>query len=132
MLMLQAWVLPERLATAIDCPISVGDTVVKVVIEELEKRDNLVYMCGNTTNEYIKISKNYGDFNPKYPIEFWNGYLTILKTNKGGRCYIWSKNKIDANTPVDAWCISGKSRWEDHKIDGEYLDAFIPIIQRDK
>lgn len=86
----------------------------------------MVYFSGELTSNQIQISETY-KYNPDYPKEFWDGWLTLAISDGGGKYFIWSSKKINNIQKIDGWFMLSNGNWQNEK---DYLQALIPIVSR--
>lgn len=123
-IIVQFQTLPNRITKAINPNSCKKDTIIKVVSDNLPKKQNFVYFEGKMLKNF-KIDDNY-QYSPKYPQEFWDGYLILCESIKGGKYYIWSKNKSEM-CDIKGWFITIDGNWQDDK---DYLSCLIPVVEK--
>lgn len=122
--------LPEKLTTEItkSLNIPVKDTVIVNTPDKLIKKGSMVYFSGETINEGVKLSDRF-QYNPNYPNEFWDGYLTLCEFSSGSKYFVWSNFLPKKGEKLDGWFVSIDGTWQN---EDDFLPVLIPVVEREK
>lgn len=123
-LIYQLYSLPNKISEALNLPDK--DTITITVADKLKVKNDMVYFSGELTSKQNQISEKY-NYNPDYPKEFWDGWLTLAISDGGGKYFIWSSKKIDNIKKIDGWFVISNGNWQNEK---DYLQVLIPIVSR--
>lgn len=119
----QIYTLPQKISKALN--MTAEDTVIIKVPDNLTIKKDMVYFEGETIDKSIQISKSF-KYNPDYPREFWDGYLTLSKSSSGGKYFIWSSQEI-LEKNISGWFMVSIGKWQNEK---DYIQAIIPIVRK--
>lgn len=103
--------------------------VVKNVPDNLIKMNNMVYFKGKTVEKGFKIWDRY-QYNPNYPREFLDGYLSLAMFNSGTNYFIWTEFETEVGINLDGWFMAVNGVW--HNRGDEYIIVLIPVVEREK
>jgi hypothetical protein len=101
--------------------------VTERIPDKLSKKSNLVYFKGKTIHEGRSISNTF-KFNPKYPREFWNGYLVLAELDGGGKYFVWHDTTSFVGMGFDGWFVTMEGTWQNEG--DEYLSVIMPVVER--
>jgi len=127
-LIIQIYTLPNKISSALGGDIAPKDTMVVVESDKLPIKKDLIYFSGTINSKQVQINKQF-QYNPDFPSEYWDGWLTLCTSQKGGKYFIWSKDKIEnTNMKFNGWCVSLNGSWQ--HVDKEYLSVLLPVVER--
>lgn len=107
------------------------DTLIKTITPQLPTKGSFIYFSGEIKGDCFKITEQF-DYDPSYPNEIYNGYLTYVKSNDDAEYYIWSKNKIDKSklpTQLKGWFVTDNLSTFQLNNQKKYLQVLYPIIE---
>lgn len=136
MMLISMQKLPNRIKDAVNYnnyhPDSTKkDTIKNIITPSLETKDDMVYFEGYVIEDGFKISEKF-EYDPDLPVEIFKGYITLVESNRGGRYYIWSKNKILKSnlSELKGWFIPGNDKYEYES--KKFYQIIFPIVKKEK
>lgn len=123
-LIVQINYLPKKISEALNMPPK--DTIVVRVAENLTIKAKMVYFEGRTKKYCRQISKFY-EYNPEYPVEYSDGWLTLMESKNGAKYFIWTSSKMDIEEDIAGWFMVPDGKWQ---YKDKYLQALVPVVRR--
>lgn len=109
------------------------DTSRIVKAPPLKNIGDYYYFSGKVKGKSQKFLDLF-EYDPRWPREIWEGYLTVVVGNNGVDYYVWSENAITKGIELSMWTVAdpqkfeiGYHKQEKDKIYGQILYPIVSI-----
>ncbi len=121
----------ERIDATIISLMPKVDTAKRVIAPKLHSiSNNYFYVKGITLNKSTKLI-NHFEYDPMWPTEIWEGYITPVKLNSGAKYYIWTSIEMKKNMEISVWVLADDRDLEigyhSNNKEKEYTQMLFPI-----
>lgn len=101
------------------------DTAKYIVARPLASKGTYHYFDGKVKGESHKMVSEY-DYYPDFPIEVWNGYITLVEANNGADYFMWSEYPVKDKSDLTGWVIADSHQFQ---LKGKkYIQMIFPIV----
>ncbi len=122
----------ERIEATIHRLMPNPDTSRRIVAPQLHNiSNNYFYLDAKTIKDSNVMMSEY-NFDPDFPTEIWEGYMTLVENTFGSKYYVWSTNKMKKGLHISVWVLADPTKFElgkhTEKKDKVYVQMVFPIV----
>jgi len=130
-LLVQINLLPNKISKAINNKSTTNINPDTIIIEKqktLKSRTDFFYAKGEVISKSTKLLNAY-NYEPNYPEEIWEGFITRFKTDDNQLYYIWTNNPIEKNQMITGWFLTDNISLFGINSNKQYIQIIYPIVR---